>query len=317
MSTFTIPISASVNRRGISLLEVLVACGLLVIALASIAALLPAAGTRLSQASLADRSGMLAANAYAEVMNRGLLSSALYSGTTAAGTSIAAPPTTYAFGRMMDRIVISNASATAKGKGPGKKAGVTETALPGLAAPQENMLYRLIDFDRGFSLEDELELQAATIGEVPLSLFTNGYRSFRDALCWGAMLSVAGPSVAPGAPAELSIAIFKKEGSVSTDTDVDNGVPITLNGPFPLYTLDEAARQTYLQSCSYVLALPPPTSGLLPRWAKVIASWPSNAATGPGSVVLEVDGEYAATPSLQVVGFQTIVRVDTYSVVLE
>ena len=316
MSTFTIPISASVNRRGISLLEVLVACGLLVIALASIAALLPAAGTRLSQASLADRSGMLAANAYAEVMNRGLLSSALYSGTTAFGTSITAPPTTYAFGRMMDRIVISNASATAKGKGRGKKAGVTETALPGLAAPQENMLYSLIDFDRGFSLEDELELQAATIGEVPLSLFTNGYRSFRDALCWGAMLSVAGPSVAPGAPAELSIAIFKKEGSVSTDTDAENA-PITLNGPFPLYTLDEAERQSYLQSCSYVLLLPPSNSGLLPRWAKVTASWPSNAATGPGSVVLDVDGQYAVTQSLQVVGFQTIVRVDTYSVVLE
>ncbi|MFM8985733.1 MAG: hypothetical protein ACKONH_06710, partial [Planctomycetia bacterium] len=72
------------SRAGLSLLEVLVACGILVIGLTSIAAILPAAGSRLTQASQADRGGTLAANAYAEMVNRGLIAADLFSSGTRA-----------------------------------------------------------------------------------------------------------------------------------------------------------------------------------------------------------------------------------------
>jgi Tfp pilus assembly protein PilV len=60
-------------RPGLTLLEVLVACGILVMGLASVAALLPAAASVLSEASATDRAGTLAANAAAELSFRGTL----------------------------------------------------------------------------------------------------------------------------------------------------------------------------------------------------------------------------------------------------
>jgi hypothetical protein len=54
-------------RRGITLLEVLIACGVLVIGLSSVAALMPAAGSLLGEATALDRAATLAANAAAEL----------------------------------------------------------------------------------------------------------------------------------------------------------------------------------------------------------------------------------------------------------
>jgi len=61
------------RRDGTTLLEVLVACGILVIGLASVAALLPAAASVLAEASITDRGGTLAANAAADLELRRLL----------------------------------------------------------------------------------------------------------------------------------------------------------------------------------------------------------------------------------------------------
>ncbi|MBM4058212.1 MAG: hypothetical protein FJ275_08255, partial [Planctomycetes bacterium] len=52
-------------RAGMTLLEVLVACGILVMGLASVAAMLPAAGARLAEATAIDRAGTLSANCFA------------------------------------------------------------------------------------------------------------------------------------------------------------------------------------------------------------------------------------------------------------
>lgn len=54
-------------RRGISLLEVLIACGVLMIGLSSVAALMPAAGSLLGEATALDRAATLAANAAADL----------------------------------------------------------------------------------------------------------------------------------------------------------------------------------------------------------------------------------------------------------
>ena len=58
---------AKTARAGFSLLEVLVACGILVVGLASIAAILPAAGSRLSEAAAQDRAVAAAAVAMSEI----------------------------------------------------------------------------------------------------------------------------------------------------------------------------------------------------------------------------------------------------------
>lgn len=55
------------NRTGMTLLEVLVASGILVVGLVSVAALLPAAGALFGQAVTADRTATLAANAPADL----------------------------------------------------------------------------------------------------------------------------------------------------------------------------------------------------------------------------------------------------------
>ena len=71
-------------RAGLSLLEVLVAGGILAIGLASVSALLPAASARLGQATQQDRGGVLAANARAECVNRGLVAADIFSSSTTA-----------------------------------------------------------------------------------------------------------------------------------------------------------------------------------------------------------------------------------------
>ncbi|MCE2725971.1 MAG: prepilin-type N-terminal cleavage/methylation domain-containing protein [Planctomycetaceae bacterium] len=71
-------------RAGLSLLEVLVACGILAVGLASVSALLPAASARLGQATQQDRGGVLAANARAECVNCGLVAADIFSSGTRA-----------------------------------------------------------------------------------------------------------------------------------------------------------------------------------------------------------------------------------------
>ncbi len=58
------------RASGITLLEVLIACGILVVGLASVAALLPAAASVFAEATAVDRGGSLAANAAADLQFR-------------------------------------------------------------------------------------------------------------------------------------------------------------------------------------------------------------------------------------------------------
>lgn len=77
--------AAPVGRpRAFTLLEVLVSMGIIIGALAGIAALLPAAGSRLGEATDADRAGTLSANAMADLANRRVLSTAIWTASTPA-----------------------------------------------------------------------------------------------------------------------------------------------------------------------------------------------------------------------------------------
>jgi hypothetical protein len=61
-----------------TLLEVLIACGILVVGLASVAAILPAAASLLGEAATVDRGSALAANSAADLVGRGVLKTSLF-----------------------------------------------------------------------------------------------------------------------------------------------------------------------------------------------------------------------------------------------
>ena len=62
----------SAARDGITLMEVLIAIGILAVGLSSVAALLPAGGSQAKKAVMADRASSLAANALADAITAGL-----------------------------------------------------------------------------------------------------------------------------------------------------------------------------------------------------------------------------------------------------
>lgn len=281
-------------RAGLSLLEVLVACGILVVGLTSVVALLPAASSRLGQAAQEDRAGVLAANAYAEVVNRGLLSAQLFGSGTAP----------VVFGKVLQT------TGTTAGSGPLVTAMTTS----------------LIDPTRGFLLEDELVYTPPTTADTPNNAFaagTAGPRSFREAICWGAMLAPAAYPATPGMRATLTIAVFRKEGTTLSGTLQATGTGATLmryttgtaNG-----VSDEANRRQFLPGCSSVLAL----TGT-PQWLRVTSSWTNPGPTvsgtenvaGRASFVVLSSNPLASGTMLPIIAFQNIMRVDQYQVTLD
>ena len=77
-------------RRGITVLEVLIAIGILAIGLASVAAIIPAAGSQGARAVILDRAAVLAANVLADAATFGLLRRAgtNWASLTASGSAV-------------------------------------------------------------------------------------------------------------------------------------------------------------------------------------------------------------------------------------
>lgn len=284
MHTLPPPAASRHPRAGLSLLEVLVACGILAVGLASVSALLPAASARLGQATQQDRAGMLAANARAECVNRGLVAADIFSnGTLACVFGELRPLSAWPFtdGDKMAGMVTGTTSAA------GQRAGTSTFQL----------------------------------AEDP---------SFR----WGAMLARTGTapaSAAPGLPYTLSIAVFRKAPTFSR-------LSITLTGTSnsPLFRLrtsstsglaDEATRRRFLPACSHVLTVENP-----PRWVRVTSSWTmpgfvvANGTITSGTevpalrrsfVVLDPNPLRSGSTTINVMGFEGLLRVDQYPVTLE
>lgn len=306
------------GRRGITLLEVLVACGILVVGLASLASIMPAAGSRLAQAAVEDRAGTAAANAFAEVVNRGLASSDLFTATDKACY----------FGAGLD-----TSGPLFQGNSPVK--GV-------IAGPAAALLQR-IDLKRGFFLEDDLVYLPFGASDTPANLFLNnnaGPREYREGVCWGALLAPTSYPAAAGSEAVLSIPVFKKPGdSMLVKLLGSSGSPMfehstaKNNGSSSgTGAEDEQARKQFLAGCSYVLALPSVT-GVPPKWLRITSSWTN---PGPGAiedatqrqsyVVLDLDaipladrGKYLTDngTNILVIAFENLMRVDQYTLSLD
>ena len=218
-------------RAGLSLLEVLVAGGILVVGLSSVAALLPAAGLRLSQASQEDRAGIMAANARAEVANRGLAAAVVFADANRA----------CAIGQVATALV-SNTSGTGWQTTTGTASAV---------------LAQRIDARRGFVLEDELVYRPPTAADTPLNTFVNsgtGSREYKEAISWGATLVPDAFPAAAGGGATLGIAVFKKPGTCQalTLTGTTGAARYTTGAANGI--ADEATRKRFLTGCTHVPA---------------------------------------------------------------
>ena len=299
------------SRAGFSLLEVLVACGILVIGLTSIAAILPAASSRLAEATAEDRAGTLAANAYAEAVARGLLSSDIFPASSSGTTCVV-------FGRVL---TINGTSTSIPG---GKVALASGTTVSGtvLLTQAQYILTALstrIDQARGFVLEDDLTYSIPTTGETPNNSFLNGGtgpREYKDGVCWGGMLTptVLTGAVGPGSVATLSLAVFKKSGDMQsltlTPTSGLYAVAVPAVGP-----ADAQTRKKYAKGCSYLLVLP---TGAAPTWQRINASWTVTGSTVlTGSTFLTFTGTQSFPANTPAIGFEGLLRLDERTIVLD
>lgn len=288
-------------RRAITLLEVLIACGLLIIGLSTMASLLPAAGSRLAQANIEDRAGVLVANALAELSNRGLVAADAFG---SAGGSLVVGSV---FDRLPERPEMQPA-----GGGP-LVTGLSSEARARCGSP------------RTFLLEDELVYGEPRLTSTPVNAFTAvadgvGPRRFRTGICWAAMISPVSLPPTAGGLARLAIAVFRKEGGDEQVTSV------TLTRSSTYY---EAAGlsgdDSLLEACSWVLALPPGGSGAAPRWFQIMSSWRFPAPAAPSPRVIFRDqpgfeaftGTSAAGATATVLSFEGLVRVDERDVILD
>ena len=298
------------SRAGFSLLEVLVACGILVIGLTSIAAILPAASSRLAEATAEDRAGTLAANAYAEAVARGLLSSDIFkSSTNSNGDTVRtfSSGTACVFGRVL------TVNGTFTSIPAGKVALASGTTVSG------TVLFTRIDQARGFVLEDDLTYSIPTTGETPNNSFLNGGagpREYKDGVCWGGMLTptVLTGTVGPGSVATLSLAVFKKSGDMQsltlTPTSGLYAVAVPAVGP-----ADAQTRKKYAKGCSYLLVLP---TGAAPTWQRINASWTVTGSTVlTGSTFLTFTGTQSFPANTPAIGFEGLLRLDERTIVLD
>lgn len=288
---------------GFSLLEVLVSVGILVTGLASVAALLPASGALLREATTLDRSVALVANAHADLRTRGAVSSSLF-------TSVPA-------GRA---VVFGEVLRTA-----------TSTTVVSANAAAINGFMKTDDF----FLPDDLTYGASVAGTTPANSFVDGgaaVREFKPGVCYGAMLTPRdfASAVASGSSATLSVAIFTKSNATFTTLDL---IPVVASASTFQVPGDpavaEANRKSFLRGCGWVLALPP-TGAQSPRWFRIASSWTTeiiNAATGVAEPAASFVSFEDATvkdfpltgspPALRVVGFERLMTVDEKIVVLE
>ena len=274
-------LGATTTRRGMSLLEVLVAMGILIAGLSGVAALLPSAGSRIAEANAIDRAGALSANAYADILNRRLLSAELFNGVPI-GRAI-----------VFGEVLTSATTATISLSNTTELAKRINSTLSVSFQSTDDLLYNLGPTN------------------LPVNSFeTANARSFKQGVCYGAMLSpeAFGQPVGSGSAARLTIVVFKKP------TNTSQLITLTsTSGVYAITPNDEATRRRFTAGCSSLLVLP--ANNLPPRFFRIGSSW-----TVAASSFVAFDDAAAlsayGTP-LTAIGFEGLLRSDEQIVTLE
>ena len=294
------------QRGGFSLLEVLVACGILVIGLTSVAAILPAAGARFAEAALYDRAAATANVGMSEVLLKNVASAKLFGTPPVQNVAVV-------FGEVLPKLVSEiTPSPTGIIAPKFSTAGVADAVDPTTV-----FLTSLFDMGtsperRGFFLGDEVLYEAPTAsagttdvygtGGLPVrSVAANaaGVKAFMRGVCWGAMVTPYPWGVDPASmtQARVTVAVFKSSGEIKQ-------IPLTLVSPgvYKMTTANEATRKKFLAGCSWALALP---STGAPQWLAINSSWKSGAA----AYVSFRESSLPSGSTLTVVGFEGLLNV--------
>ena len=293
------------QREGFSLLEVLVACGILVIGLTSVAAILPAAGARFAEAALYDRAAATANVGMSEVLLKNVASAKLFGTPPVQNVAVV-------FGEVLPKLVSGITPSPTGIRAPKFTAGVADAVDPTTV-----FLTSLFDMGtsperRGFFLGDEVLYEAPTAsagttdvygtGGLPVrSVAANaaGVKAFKRGVCWGAMVTPYPWGVDPASmtQARVTVAVFKSSGEIKQ-------IPLTLVSPgvYKMTTANEATRKKFLAGCSWALALP---STGAPQWLAINSSWKSGAA----AYVSFRESSLPSGSTLTVVGFEGLLNV--------
>lgn len=279
-------IAVTTNRRpppaagGFTLLEVLVSLGVIIGALAGIAAILPATGSRLAEAVQTDRAATMAANARADLLSRGLISKDLWSGGSA---------------------IVFGAGLTSGGSPTVPHATIS--------AANSGAVSARIDPTTGFELRDVVK---TTVTGVTV-LTRDGYES---SICYGCMLSSSTAPSGRGAPVRMTTVVFRKPNpAVQSFTlmQTGSGSKVLVSGSG---VTAAALRRQYLPGCSWILAV---GSGE-PRWVQIASSWTAGPGEGTSYVSLSGSdwGNLLTSGTvLQAFGFEGLLQIDERSVNLQ
>lgn len=272
------PYPRCARRPAFTLLEVLVACGILVVALASIAAILPAAAARLGDATAMDRGNALDAIALSEIQVRGLATRLLFPN--------AASPAGVVIGDSVPSAVLTTvtnsgyAGVTLTTTATANNTSLFRSGTAILTLSNTTTLNSLADVSRGFSIEDDVQYLPPTTTAWPVNVFagvtgTTGFRQFNRGVAWGAILTPEPWGTVSGSMTAVraSVAIFRKPSTaVAMTLTRSGGVGSSL---FTTGTtiVPAAIQRSRLRPCSFVLALPATTSGTGPQWLGIRSSW--------------------------------------------
>ena len=271
-----------------TLLEVLISLGILVAGLASVAALMPAAGARLADATAIDRAGTLAANAHADLRNRGMLTSstALFPAST----------------------VITTGSG---------RICVIGDAFPNDPFASGTFPFPAVRFNKYPSTSLAASFSTILGDDVQLSSTTTIVSNSNGVSYAATIVPTATGTVSAGTPVRVGVVVFKRP-SVSWMQ-----IPLIRIGSgifqvSPTVTQPESIRKRFLPACSWAFAV----SGTAPaqaRWLHVGSSWTVGGASFVSFSDAEADvvASTAASGTLTVQAFTNVLRVDERPAILK
>lgn len=273
-----------------SLLEVLVALGILVAGLASVAALMPAASIRLADATAIDRAGTLAANAHADLRNRGILTA-----TTIFPTSP----------------VITASSSQIRVLGPAFPdvpfvSGTSFVSGTFFKSSPANLPASLM------TLQDDIQL-VGTTNQLVANPVGVTYAV--------TVVPTATGTVSAGTPVRVGVVVFRRPNVNWRQLQLKKlgaGVFEVTAGSSATPAQNESARKRFLPSCSWCFA----TSGTAPaqsRWLRVGGSWTVSGTSYVSFSDAEADvvASGSTGSTLPVQAFSNVLRVDERPAILK
>lgn len=178
------------SRHGITLMEVLIAIGILSIGLTSVAALLPAGGSQARKAIISDRAANLAENALADAITIGLARPLSLTGTA-------------------QRVVIDPAGTLTVNIDPPVNVSLQPTGVLAGASGGTGVS-KAVGFLFAQGRDDIVFNAPATGDSLPTNSFTDGARAFDGrTTCLWAIESLSNSPIAASSLARLSVVIFQ------------------------------------------------------------------------------------------------------------